>query len=95
MKYLHLVWAGLWRSRARAVLTMLSIAVAFVLFGLLQGIDAWFAGLLPGLRADRLIVVSRVSEIPVTAERGYRALQAAGGDRATPLAPGGAPAEGS
>jgi putative ABC transport system permease protein len=44
-------------------LTLLSIAVAFVLFGLLQGINAWFHGLLPGLRADRLIVVSRVSQI--------------------------------
>ena len=43
--------------------TLLSIAVAFVLFGLLQGINAWFDGLLPGSRADRLIVVSRVSQI--------------------------------
>ena len=63
MKFLHLVWSGLWRSRTRAVLTLLSIAVAFVLFGLLQAISAWFDGRLPGLRADRLIVVSRVSEI--------------------------------
>jgi putative ABC transport system permease protein len=63
VKFLHLVWSGLWRSRTRAVLTLLSIAVAFVLFGLLQAISAWFDGRLPGLRADRLIVVSRVSEI--------------------------------
>jgi putative ABC transport system permease protein len=63
MKYLHLVWAGLWRSRTRAVFTLLSIAVAFVLFGLLQGINAWFNGALPGARADRLIVISRVSEL--------------------------------
>jgi putative ABC transport system permease protein len=62
-KYLHLVWAGLWRSRTRAVFTLLSIAVAFALFGLLQGISAWFTGALPGARADRLIVVSRVSEL--------------------------------
>ena len=63
MKFLHLVWSGLWRSRTRAVFTLLSIAVAFVLFGLLQGINAWFDGMLPGLRADRLIVVSRVSQV--------------------------------
>jgi putative ABC transport system permease protein len=63
VKFLHLVWTGLWRSRTRAVLTLLSIAVAFVLFGLLQGINAWFDGSLPGLRADRLIVVSRVSQL--------------------------------
>jgi putative ABC transport system permease protein len=63
VKFLHLVWAGLWESRARAILTLLSIAVAFVLFGLLQGIQAWFSGALPGAHADRLIVVSRISEI--------------------------------
>ena len=63
MRYFHLVWAGLWRSRARTVFTLLSIAVAFVLFGLLQGINAWFDGLLAGSHADRLIVVSRVSQL--------------------------------
>ena len=63
MKYFHLIWAGLWRSRARTVFTLLSIAIAFVLFGLLQGINAWFGGLLAGSHADRLIVVSRVSQL--------------------------------
>ena len=60
MKYLHLVWAGLWRSRARTAFTLLSIAVAFVLFGLLQGINAWFSGAFPGTRADRLIIARRL-----------------------------------
>jgi putative ABC transport system permease protein len=63
VKFLHLVWSGLWRSRTRAVLTVSSIAVAFVLFGLLRGVNAWFDGQLPGSRADRLIVVSRVSNV--------------------------------
>ena len=63
MKYFHLIWAGLWRSRARTVFTLLSIAIAFVLFGLLQGINAWFDGVLAGSHADRLIVVSRVSQL--------------------------------
>jgi putative ABC transport system permease protein len=63
VKYWHLVWAGLWRSRARTVFTLLSIALAFVLFGLLQGINAWFDGLLTSAHADRLIVVSRVSQL--------------------------------
>ena len=63
MKYFHLVWAGLWRSRARTAFTLLSIAVAFLLFGLLQGINAWFGGLVTDAHADRLIVVSRVSQI--------------------------------
>jgi putative ABC transport system permease protein len=63
VRYFHLVWAGLWRSRARTVFTLLSIAVAFVLFGLLQGINAWFDGMAGATHADRLIVVSRVSEL--------------------------------
>ena len=63
MKFFHLIWAGLWRNRARTVLTLLATAVAFLLFGLLQGVNAWFGGLLAGSHADRLIVVSRVSQI--------------------------------
>ena len=30
MKYLPLIWAGLWRKRLRTILTLLSIVVAFV-----------------------------------------------------------------
>ena len=43
MKYLPLVWAGLWRKPMRTVFTLLSIMVAFILFGILSGIDAGFA----------------------------------------------------
>ena len=39
MKYVILIWAGLWRKKTRTILTMLSIVVAFLLFGLLQGIN--------------------------------------------------------
>ena len=46
MKYLHLVWAGIWRRPGRATLTLLSIVNAFLLYGLLQGFVS-------GHRADR------------------------------------------
>jgi putative ABC transport system permease protein len=39
VKYFFLIWAGLWRKKTRTILTMLSIVVAFLLFGLLQGIN--------------------------------------------------------
>ena len=39
MKYFILIRAGLLRKKARTLLTMLSIIVAFLLFGLLQGIN--------------------------------------------------------
>ena len=42
MKYLHLVWANLKRKKIRTGLTLLSIFVAFALFGLLQAIKTAF-----------------------------------------------------
>jgi putative ABC transport system permease protein len=42
MKYLPLVFAGLWRKPTRTIFTFLSIVVAFVLFGILAGLDSGF-----------------------------------------------------
>jgi putative ABC transport system permease protein len=39
MKYLYLVWTGIWHKPRRTLLTIATIVVAFMLFGLLQGID--------------------------------------------------------
>ena len=61
MKYLVLVWAGLWRKKARTILTMLSIVVAFLLFGLLQGINQGMNNVFQRLNVDRLYVQSRLS----------------------------------
>jgi len=33
MRYLPLLWAGIFRRKARAILTLLSVVVAFLLFG--------------------------------------------------------------
>ena len=59
MKYLPLIWAGLWRKRLRTILTLLSIVVAFVLFGLLQGVDAGLAHISELQRLDRLFTMSK------------------------------------
>lgn len=59
MKFFPLVWAMLWRSRARTWLTFLSVVVAFLLFGLLDSVSRSF---LLGVRLagdDRLIVTYR------------------------------------
>jgi putative ABC transport system permease protein len=61
MKYLFLVWAGLWRKKARTILTMLSVVVAFLLFGLLQGINQGMNHVFQNLNVDRLYVQSRIS----------------------------------
>ena len=42
MKYLHLVWAALFRRKARTILTLVSIAAAFLLFGMLDAVRTSF-----------------------------------------------------
>ncbi len=56
MKYLPLIFAGLWRRPARTLFTFLSITVAFILFGILAAIDGGLAHQLEAARLDRLIV---------------------------------------
>lgn len=63
MKYLPLVWAGLWRRRTRTIFTLLSITIAFLLFGMLQGVNHAFGSAAQQANIDRLYVVSRVSMI--------------------------------
>src|SRR5882672_3529477 len=61
MKYLPLVWAGIWRKRSRAVLMLLQIASAFALFGLLEGFNSGIKQAIAAARGDRLYVGSSVS----------------------------------
>ena len=42
MRYLHLVWAALFRRKTRTILTLVSIIAAFLLFGLLDAVRASF-----------------------------------------------------
>lgn len=63
MKYLHLVWSGLFRKKFRTILTLLSVIVAFLLFGLLQAVNEAFQAGADQARADRLITNSRYSII--------------------------------
>ena len=61
MKYLPLIWAGLWRKRARTVLTLLCVVVAFALFGLLHGFTAAIDGIVDAMSDTRLRIMSRVN----------------------------------
>ncbi|HKQ12184.1 MAG TPA: ABC transporter permease [Steroidobacteraceae bacterium] len=64
MKLLPLVWAGIWRKPARSIFTALSIAIAFVLIGLLQGVNAGFAQAIAAAARDFLITNVRVRGSP-------------------------------
>ncbi|MGY0797485.1 ABC transporter permease [Lysobacter sp. A286] len=61
MKYLSLIWAQLFRSKTRTLLTLLSVVAAFMLFGMLDSVRVAFnsGGSVDG--ANRLIVASRLS----------------------------------
>ncbi len=63
MKFLHLVWANLTRKKLRTGLTLLSVIVAFVLFGLLSSIKQALTGGVSMAGVNRLIVQHKVSII--------------------------------
>jgi putative ABC transport system permease protein len=63
MKYLPLVWRSLWRRKIRTIFTILSIFVAFLLFGLLMTIRAAFSLGVELAGLDRLMVIHKVSII--------------------------------
>lgn len=59
MKFLPLVWAALLRRKPRTILTMLSVAVAFLLYGLLQAFATALNAGVEVAGADRLVTVGR------------------------------------
>lgn len=59
MKYLPLIWSGIWRKPGRTILIFFQVAVAFVLFGVLQGLKTGVQHAVDAARADLLIVHSR------------------------------------
>lgn len=63
MKYLHLIWSNLKRKKLRTILTLLSIVVAFILFGFLCAIRQALAGGVTMAGQSRLIVRHKVSII--------------------------------
>lgn len=63
MKYLALLWSNLKRKKLRTALTLLSIFIAFLLFGILCTIKESFTAGISVAGADRLIVRHKVSLI--------------------------------
>lgn len=61
MKYLPLIWVGVRRKPGRTILLFLQVAVAFTLFGVLQGAKTGVDHAIAAARADLLIVHSRLS----------------------------------
>jgi len=75
MRFAHLVWCNLKRKKLRTSLTLLSILVAFILFGFLMAIKQALAGGVSMARQDRLVVRHKVSIIQMLPEN-YKARMA-------------------
>src|SRR5207237_4160729 len=63
VRYLPLLWAGLFRRKTRTVLTLASIVIAFLLFGLLQAVEVAFESGADTADAKRLLTTARYSII--------------------------------
>jgi putative ABC transport system permease protein len=63
MKFLPLVWKNIWRRKFRTIFTLLSIFIAFILFGILMTIRQSFTFGVEIAGADRLVLIHKVSLI--------------------------------
>jgi putative ABC transport system permease protein len=63
MRYLPLLWANLRRKRLRTALTFASVVVAFLLFGLLKGVQYALTGGAELAGQDRLVTQHKISII--------------------------------
>lgn len=61
MKFLPLLWAGLWRRRGRAILTLLSIVNAFMLLGILNSFTSGLDNVAAETGAEALITRSKIN----------------------------------
>jgi putative ABC transport system permease protein len=87
MKYLPLVWAGIWRKPGRAVLTLLSVVNAFLLFGVLQGFASGLNHAVAETHADVLLSLSRISTEPLPVAQIGQIRLVPGVRAATPMLP--------
>jgi len=78
MKYVHIVWRNLIRRKTRTTFAVLSVVVAFVLFGVLATIRVAFSYGVEVAGADRLIMIHKVSFInflPVSYKERIKAVE--------------------
>jgi putative ABC transport system permease protein len=87
MKFLPLIWAGIWRKPGRAVLTLLSVVNAFLLFGVLQGFASGLNHAVAETHADVLLTLSRISTEPLPVAQLEQIKMVQGVRATTPMVP--------
>jgi len=63
MKYLPLIWMAVWRRKLRTTFTLLSIFIAFMLFGIVMTIRTAFSLGVDVAGLDRLVLINKVTLI--------------------------------
>src|SRR5262249_37606691 len=63
MKFLPIIWRNLLRRKIRTIFTVLSVFVAFVLFGVLMAIRVAFSAGVTIAGAERLVMIDKISLI--------------------------------
>jgi putative ABC transport system permease protein len=84
MKFLPLIWKNVWRRKFRTTFTLLSIFVAFLLFGLLMTVRTAFGFGVEIAGLDRLVLINKISLImPLPISYKNQLLQTPGVERVT------------
>jgi len=63
MRYLGLIWMNVWRRRIRTIFTLLSIFIAFLLFGIVMTVRNAFSLGVEVAGIDRLVLINKVTLI--------------------------------
>jgi putative ABC transport system permease protein len=63
MKFLHLIWMNVWRRKVRTIFTLLSVFIAFLLFGIVMTIKTAFGIGVDIAGLDRLVLINKVTLI--------------------------------
>src|SRR5215475_10127290 len=63
MRFLPLIWMNVWRRKIRTTFTLLSVFVAFLLFGIVMTIRAAFSLGVDIAGLDRLVLINKVTLI--------------------------------
>ena len=63
MKFLPLIWMNIWRRRIRTTFTLLSIFIAFMLFGIVMAVRTAFTLGVDIAGLDRLVLINKVTLI--------------------------------
>ena len=84
MRYLPLIWTNVWRRRIRTTFTLLSIFIAFLLFGIVMTVRGAFSLGVAVAGNDRLVLINKITLImPLPISYKQRILQTPGVEAVT------------